>query len=130
MFHRDGPSGRKAEPEARVEVKGGKMAAGKKYRGTQDKVILKYVQDMRESLLEADPGRVFITHSGCPEPVIAEVKQYLEALDVFQDIRITRAGGVISSHCGPGTWECCIIRAEEAQAISVLLHKRYDWCET
>ena len=36
-------------------------------------------------------------------PVIAEVKQYLEALDIFQDIRITRAGGVISSHCGPGT---------------------------
>ena len=46
---------------------------------------------------------MFITHSGCPESVIAEVKQYLEALDIFQDIRITRAGGVISSHCGPGT---------------------------
>ena len=95
--------GGKLNLKPRVEVKGGKMAAGKKYRGTQDKVILKYVQDMRESLLEADPGRVFITHSGCPEPVIAEVKQYLEALDIFQDIRITRAGGVISSHCGPGT---------------------------
>lgn len=95
--------GGKLNLKPRVEVKGGKMAAGKKYRGTQDKVILKYVQDMRESLLEADPGRVFITHSGCPESVIAEVKQYLEALDVFQDIRITRAGGVISSHCGPGT---------------------------
>ena len=48
--------GGKLNLKPRVEVKGGKMAAGKKYRGTQDKVILKYVQDMRESLLEAFLG--------------------------------------------------------------------------
>lgn len=95
--------GGKLNLKPRIEVSGGKMSAGKKYRGAQDKVILKYVQDMRDNLLAADPERVFITHSGCPEEVTEQVKRYLEELGVFQNIHVTRAGGVISSHCGPGT---------------------------
>ncbi len=87
----------------RIEVNGGKMSAGKKYRGGQDKVILKYVQEMKDALLIADPERVFITHSGCREETIGEVKAFLESLNRFREICITRAGGVISSHCGPGT---------------------------
>ena len=35
--------------------------------------------------------------------VIDGVKEYLESLNYFDEILITRAGGVISSHCGPGT---------------------------
>jgi len=31
------------------------------------------------------------------------VRNYLENLGHFDEILITRAGGVISSHCGPGT---------------------------
>lgn len=87
----------------RIEVHEGKMSVGKKYRGPQDRVILKYVQDMRESLLAADPGRVFITHSGCSPQTVAQVKSFLESLAHFERIEVTRAGGVISSHCGPGT---------------------------
>ena len=44
-----------------------------------------------------------ITHSGCDEEVLTEVYQYLESLNVFKEILTTRAGSVISSHCGPGT---------------------------
>ena len=87
----------------RIEVSSGKMAAGKKYRGNQDKVILKYVQEMEEDLKAADPRRVFITHSGCPQELLDSVKAYLEQLNKFDEILITRAGGVISSHCGPET---------------------------
>ena len=86
-----------------IEVTDGKMEAGKKYRGNQDKVILKYVQDMEMQLRQADPHRIFITHSGCEEAVIRSVKEYLKDLHHFEEILITRAGGVISSHCGPGT---------------------------
>ena len=46
---------------------------------------------------------MFITHSGIDEEILAQVKEYLEGLDYFKEIVITRAGGVISSHCGPGT---------------------------
>lgn len=87
----------------RIEVCDGKMRAGKKYRGNQDKVILKYVQEMEADLRAADPHRVFITHSGCPQEVLDAVKSCLEQMNVFEEILITRAGGVISSHCGPET---------------------------
>ena len=57
----------------------------------------------REKLLQAKKDRVFITHSGCEAEVLEGVEEYLKSLNYFDEILITRAGGVISSHCGPGT---------------------------
>lgn len=87
----------------RIAVADGKMDAGKKYRGKINRVIMEYVTDMKDDLLAAEKERVFITHSGCDEETIAQVRAYLEGLNVFEEILVTRAGSVISSHCGPGT---------------------------
>lgn len=87
----------------RIAVEGGKMDAGKKYRGKMSKVIMDYVKDMEAELKNAKTDRVFITHSGCDASVINDVREYLESLKIFKDVLVTRAGGVISSHCGPGT---------------------------
>lgn len=91
----------KLHPE--IVVRDGAMFADKKYRGKMDAVILDYTHDMELKLLDAVPDRVFITHSGAREEVIEKVKEYLESLEYFKEILVTRAGGVISSHCGPGT---------------------------
>lgn len=87
----------------RIIVENGKMAPDKKYRGKMSSVILEYAKDLDADLKQAKKDRVFITHSGCDEAVIASVRSYLEELGVFGEILETRAGGVISSHCGPGT---------------------------
>lgn len=87
----------------RIAVKDGKMEPGKKYRGKIDKVIMDYVKDMEADLKNAKKDRVFITHSGCDKNIVDKVRAYLESLDVFDEILETRAGSVISSHCGPGT---------------------------
>ena len=87
----------------RIQVTDGVMQSGKKYRGSIDKVIMSYVRDMEEDLKAADKTRVFITHSGCHKEIVEQVQQYLKSLDVFSEIWETRAGGVVSSHCGPGT---------------------------
>ncbi len=87
----------------RIAVADGAMSSGKKYRGNIEKVIMDYTRDMEADLLKAIPDRVFITHSGCTEEVIGQVRTYLESLHVFKEILVTRAGSVISSHCGPGT---------------------------
>lgn len=87
----------------RIVVENGKMDAGKKYRGKIDSVIMDYVEDMRPQLLTAKKERVFITHSGCDRAVVEKVETYLKELNYFEEIHETRAGGVISSHCGPGT---------------------------
>lgn len=96
----------------RISVENGAMNAGKKYRGKMSSVILSYVQDMEEALKAAKHNRVFITHSGCDEEILASVQQYLESLQVFDEILLARAGGVISSHCGPGTLGVLFIAGE------------------
>ncbi len=95
----------------RIEVHDGKMSAGKKYRGSQDKVIWKYVQDLEPDLRTADPRRVFLVHSGCSGELLEEIRVYLENLQVFDEILLARAGGVISSHCGPETLGVIFLRS-------------------
>lgn len=87
----------------KIVVEGGKMSPAKKYRGRMSRVISEYVDDLMPELKTAVRDRVFITHSGCDEADVAMVREKLEALGRFEEILITRAGGVISSHCGPGT---------------------------
>lgn len=87
----------------KISVVNGVMGAGKKYRGKIDKVIMAYAQDMEAELKNAKPDRVFITHSSCKDETIDAVRDYLKSLNIFKEIHVTRAGGVISSHCGPGT---------------------------
>ena len=94
----------------KIVVENGKMDASKKYRGKINSVILAYAKDMEEELKTAKKDRVFITHSGCDDETIRAVEDYLKELQVFDEILITRAGGVISSHCGPGTLGVLYIR--------------------
>ncbi len=91
----------KLKPE--IVVTDGAMHVAKKYRGSLQSVILKYAKDMEPQLLHADKTCVFITHSGVSDEIAESVRSYLESLNHFDAIYITNAGGVISSHCGPGT---------------------------
>lgn len=95
-----------------INVTDGKMAPDKKFRGKMNRVIMNYAKELEPSLLKAKPDRVFITHSGCEQSILDEVKAYLESLNHFEEILITRAGGVISSHCGPGTLGVLFIDGE------------------
>ena len=86
-----------------ISVKDGSMGVGKKLRGRMPVVLSNYVSELKPALLNAEPERIFITHSGCDDELIEQVKTQLTELGYFKEILITRAGGVISSHCGKGT---------------------------
>lgn len=86
-----------------IKVDNGKMGVGKKYRGNNKKALLHYLTDLKPELLKANNERVFITHSGCDEEVVNMLYKDLELLNIFKEIHITRAGSVVSSHCGPKT---------------------------
>lgn len=103
----------KLKPE--IVVTDGAMNVSKKYRGSLKSVLLKYAKDLEPQLLHADSTCVFITHSGCSEEITEAVKEYLESLNHFENIYITRAGGVISSHCGPGTLGVLFYMEKNAQ---------------
>ena len=97
----------------RIDVVDGVMGAGKKYRGSMKNAMTAYVKDMEESLLHAKKQRVFITHSGADPETVSGIYDYLAGLHHFNEICITKAGGVISSHCGPGTLGVLFIDGEE-----------------
>ena len=71
--------------------------------GSRSEKVSRRIAQMEADLKAAQPERVFITPSGCSREVVGEVRSYLKELNVFCEILETRAGGVISSHCGPGT---------------------------
>ena len=96
----------------KIVVENGKMGANKKYRGKMSSVILSYAKDLEEDLKKAKKDRVFITHSGCDTTILSSVREYLESLNRFDEILETRAGSVISSHCGPGTLGVLFIKGE------------------
>ena len=87
----------------KIVVENGKMDVSKKYRGKIDSVIMSYAKDMEDAYKNAKTDRVFITHSGCDDTIIDNVRTYLKELNIFDEIIVTRAGSVISSHCGYGT---------------------------
>lgn len=87
----------------KIYVKDGKMHSGKLYRGSLKRVLKQYVNELKPLLINAQKERVFITHSGIDEELINLVKIEVESLNYFDEILITRAGSIISSHCGPNT---------------------------
>lgn len=87
----------------KIVVENGKMKPTEKYRGKMSAVVMNYVKAMEEDLKAAKKERVFITHSGSEEEIVKAVYDYLAGLNIFEEILITRAGCVVSSHCGPGT---------------------------
>lgn len=82
---------------------GGKMNMIKKYRGSYKKVLEQYTRELFDEHTNFKKDRVFITHSGTEKENIDFVHRLVTELGGFNEIHITRASGVISSHCGPNT---------------------------
>ena len=86
-----------------IEVKNGKMAVVKKYRGKYDKCLANYVKDRLASREDLDGDILFVTKTvvsdECYSAVMATVSEYGNFKNVYE----TNAGCTVSCHCGPGT---------------------------
>lgn len=85
-----------------LAVADGKIKVDKKVRGDIHSATMKYAKGLEE-IANADEDIVFITHSGTSQEIIDDVYAYVSGLNKFKTIYITRAGCVVSSHCGAGT---------------------------
>lgn len=83
-----------------IVVKDGKMGVGKKYVGSLNKVIGKYIDDLMEEYKTPNLNHVFVTHSSEMPECQDVIKEKLKEKG-FKNIYDTYAGGTISSHCGP-----------------------------
>jgi fatty acid-binding protein DegV len=86
-----------------IEVIGGEMTVGKKYRGSFERCLKRYVQDRLRDAEDIDYSRVFITHPMCSKQTVDMVKELLCDYAKFEEIIETPAGCTVSSHCGPNT---------------------------
>ncbi|HHV54972.1 MAG TPA: DegV family protein [Firmicutes bacterium] len=86
----------------RIEVIDGRLEVAEKLMGARSKAsnsLLRWCLQDRERI---DLHRVFVTHAAYPEGASYLAEELRRALP-FEEILITEAGAVISSHCGPGT---------------------------
>ena len=88
----------------RIDVQNGKMLSTKKYRGKTAKCFASYADDLLKGKDNIRQNRIFITHSGIDEDIIQLVQDKIRQWQPgVEHIYVTRAGGTISCHCGPGT---------------------------
>ncbi len=85
-----------------IEVRDGKMGVGKKFRGNLSNVMEQYTTTRLEGA-HPELRRVFITHSGIDQAIIDRVAARVKQLHPFEEVLVTRAGCVVSNHCGPNT---------------------------
>lgn len=85
-----------------ILVKNGKMVSGKKYRGTFESCVKNYCEDTLKEFPNFDDSLAFVTYTSAPKECEDCAVECLKKAG-FKDIRVTYAGGTISSHCGPNT---------------------------
>ena len=85
-----------------IEVRGGTMGVGKKYRGTLGKCIVQYVHDRLADRDDIDLKRIFITDStGFTAEEMDAMEAEVRRCQPFEEVLHTQAGCTISNHCGP-----------------------------
>lgn len=93
-----------------IEVKGGKMVVGKKYRGDLVKCYKQYINDRLKDTNSLEKELIFITHSPREDEILTVAQHGVEEKKYFENIEVTQAGCTITSHCGPKTLGILYIR--------------------
>ena len=93
-----------------IEVKNGKMAVVKKYRGNYAKCLANYVKDRLAQREDLDRGTLFVTRTPVSDDCLNAVKDAVDQHADFKNIYWTEAGCTISCHCGPGTLGVLFVR--------------------
>lgn len=87
-----------------IDMREGKLSVGKKYRGSTEVCCEKFLRDQLALAREtSDGGTVCLYHSGLEAKLFDKLEETVRGSGIFREILTDRAGGVISSHCGPNT---------------------------
>lgn len=86
-----------------IEMDDGQLVADKKYRGSMEKCITSYIQDLAVKYPKYDKTRCFITHSSADASLVETARAKVKEIFGFDEIIETVAGSVITGHCGRNT---------------------------
>jgi DegV family protein with EDD domain len=86
-----------------IYVQDGKMEVGRKFRGSTRKVVQAYCEAVLKDIETIDPRRVFVTVSPAGPALAETALAIVRGKNYFEEVILTQAGAVITSHCGPNT---------------------------
>lgn len=93
-----------------IEVKNGKMAVVKKYRGNYAKCLSSYIKDRLANREDIDKGTLFVTRTPVSEDCFHAVQDAVAQYNDFETTYWNEAGCTVSCHCGPGTLGVLFVR--------------------
>ena len=85
-----------------IIVKDGKMGSYKKFRGPMPMVVSKYCTETLAEFNNPDKEMIFITYSSATPEMIKAAHDVVDGLG-FKNVYETKAGCIVSSHCGENT---------------------------
>lgn len=86
-----------------IYMEKGKLVPGKKYRGKMEVCIKNYIDDLKQMYPNYDKTRCFVTHSMADSALVEVALEKVKATFDFEEIVVTTAGSIVTSHCGQGT---------------------------
>ena len=93
-----------------IEVKNGKMAVVKKYRGNFEKCLPMYVKDRLADREDLTREILFVTKTPVSNTAYEAVMNAVNQYGNFKTTYETDAGCTVSCHCGPGTLGVLFVR--------------------
>lgn len=93
-----------------ILVKDGKMEVGKKFRGSYNDCMRRYIESKLQDRSDIRLKRIFITHTRCSDETLAAARKAVEDCQQFGEVLDTTAGCTITNHCGENTLGVLFIR--------------------
>lgn len=85
-----------------IDVIGGKLMPGKKYKGKITNARQKYIDDKLRESGTINGGRCLMNYSMLDKSEVNGLVAYLKETSPFEDIIVNETGCCISAHCGKG----------------------------
>ena len=81
----------------------GQLQQGGTCKGSMERCITKYVEELAVAYPSYDKSRCFVTHSSADKALVDVAKAKVKELFDFDEVYETVAGSIVTSHCGKGT---------------------------
>ena len=98
-----------------LKVRGGILNVAKKSIGSFKKALNIMIDEFKECIDDVDKEFVFVTHSEGDQAAKYILEKISDVTPQFENVMETRAGCVISSHCGEHTIGILYIMKEKDQ---------------
>ncbi|MGF0040603.1 DegV family protein [Peptoniphilaceae bacterium SGI.131] len=87
-----------------IKFTDGEMKAFKKYRGSLEKTIAKYTDEVLADDESIDDSRVIIAYTRMDEKTLREAVERVKAKNIFKEVLVAKASATITVHGGPNVF--------------------------